>query len=77
MRLRQLLFAFAAWSAFCGSELATDAPVDKPFSWTEAQAAALERAIAPYVAKARETYPEAKKRYLAGLPPKHTFFVTT
>jgi hypothetical protein len=34
-------------------------------------------AIAPYVAKGRRTYPEAKKRYLAGLPPGRTFFVVT
>lgn len=34
-------------------------------------------AIAPYVAKGRKTYPEAKKRYLAGLPPGRTFFVVT
>ena len=31
--------------------------------------AAYDRAIAPYVAKARATYPGAKKRFLAGLPP--------
>jgi hypothetical protein len=41
------------------------------------KAAEADRAIAPYVEKARATYPEAKKRYLAGLPPKHTFFITT
>jgi hypothetical protein len=34
-------------------------------------------AIAPYVAKARQTYPAAKKRYLAGLPRGQTFFVVT
>jgi hypothetical protein len=27
------------------------------------------KAEAPYIAKARATYPAAKKRYLAGLPP--------
>ena len=36
---------------------------------------AYDRAIAPYVAKARATYPAAKKRFLAGLPPKYTFSV--
>jgi len=35
------------------------------------------KAIAPYVAKARATYPTAKKRFLAGLPPKHIFYVWT
>jgi hypothetical protein len=36
---------------------------------------AYRRAVAPYVAKARATYPAAKKRFLAGLPPGHTFAV--
>jgi len=31
----------------------------------------------PYVKKARETLPEAKKRYLSGLPKGEHFFVTT
>ncbi len=33
--------------------------------------------IAPYVGEARRSYPNAKKRYLNGLPPGHTFFVVT
>ena len=36
----------------------------------------MDRAIAPYVAQARASYPEARARYLAGLPPRHSFFVT-
>lgn len=36
---------------------------------------AYRRAAAPYVAKARATYPAAKKRFLAGLPPGHIFAV--
>jgi len=32
-------------------------------------------AIAPYGAKARATYPTAKRRYLAGLPPGYSFAV--
>ena len=38
---------------------------------------AFERAIQPYVAKGRATYPAAKKRFLGGLPPKYIFSVTT
>jgi uncharacterized protein YegJ (DUF2314 family) len=34
-------------------------------------------AIKPYVAQARKTWPEAKGRYLKGLPAKHVFSVTT
>lgn len=59
-----------------GQELSPDAPKDKPNGVNAEQAAAMDRAIAPYVAKARATYPDAKKRYLAGLPPKNIFFVT-
>ena len=36
---------------------------------------ARERAILPYIEKARATYPAAKKRFLAGLPPGHMFAV--
>ena len=33
--------------------------------------------VAPQVEQARSTYGQAKRRYLGGLPPRHTFFVTT
>lgn len=59
------------------SPLAPNAPKDKPVSAEAAQMAALEIAIVPYVKKAKETYPAAKKRYLEGLPPKHIFFLVT
>jgi hypothetical protein len=36
---------------------------------------AMRKAEAPYIAKARATYPNAKKRFLAGLPPGYTFTV--
>lgn len=36
----------------------------------------MEAAVAPYVAQARSTYPAAKARYLAELPPRESFFVT-
>jgi hypothetical protein len=51
-------------------------PPDKPIALsTERDVAAHEKMIAPYVAKARATYPAAKKRFLAGLPPGHRFSV--
>ena len=54
----------------------TNAPPDKP-RWVRGykQYQAMEQAIAPYVARARATYPAAKKRFLAGLPPNHLFTV--
>jgi hypothetical protein len=53
-------------------------PPDKPKHVEGAQQAShIDRAVAPYVAKARATYPAAKKRFLAGLPPKYLFSLTT
>ena len=51
------------------------APVDKPIQTKGEQLAAMDKAIAPYIAKARATYPAAKKRFLAGLPANHIFLV--
>ena len=52
-----------------------NAPVDKPFQATKEQLAEYDKAIAPYVAKARATYAAAKTRFLAGLPPGYSFSV--
>ena len=55
-----------------------DAPKDDPKLATGSEGVRkFEEAIKPYVEKARKTYPDAKKRFLKGLPPKQTFFVTT
>jgi hypothetical protein len=57
--------------------VSTQAPLDKPVSVTsDEQKRRLDAAVAPYVAQARATYPKAKQRYLAGLPPQQSFFVT-
>ncbi len=45
-----------------------NAPVDKPMKMTKEQLAEYDKAIRPYIAKARATYPVAKARFLAGLP---------
>jgi hypothetical protein len=62
-------------------KLSPDAPPDRPVqivSKSPKDALAGWRAmISPYVTKARATYPDAKRRYLAGLQPGETFFVTT
>ena len=59
-------------------ELSPNTPPDRPFRaafWCQWRA--LVQAMEPYVAQARATYPGAKQRFQAGLPPRHTFFVTT
>jgi len=58
--------------------LSPNAPEDRPGSVSGKGALARWRTlVAPYTNKARVTYPEARRRYLAGLPPQQTFFVTT
>jgi hypothetical protein len=51
-------------------------PQDKPVAANAEQVKKFEAAIAPYVKKAREALPEAKKNYLAGLPQNQIFYVT-
>ena len=56
----------------------SNAPKDEPVQVsTSAEQDEMERAIAPYIEQARKSYPDAKKRYLAGLPAKHRFSVVT
>jgi len=59
------------------ARVAPNAPPDRPLGADSAQWARMNQAIAPYVAQARASYPEAKRRYLAGLPAGQHFFVTT
>ena len=68
--------AFAVGQA--GPQLAPNAPSDSPVQAAEKCIwVAMDRAMQPYIARARATWPDARQRYLAGLPPRHTFFVTT
>ncbi|MFD1467740.1 DUF2314 domain-containing protein [Hymenobacter caeli] len=64
--------------------LAPNAPADRPVSVAvaddseaEAALAAFEQHIAPAIKKARATLPQAKKRFLQGLPSGQAFYVTT
>ena len=57
--------------------IAPNAPKDKPVHAENSEEQKIEAAIKPYIEMARKTYPEAKERFLKGLPPKHTFFITT
>ena len=57
--------------------VAPNAPKDKPVGVGDSEVQQLEAAIKPYIEKARTTYPQARARFLKGLPAKHTFFITT
>ena len=59
------------------NDLPPNAPEDRPFSAKEDQWNKLLEAMQPYVEKARQSYPDAKKRFLEGLPPGHIFYTTT
>lgn len=52
------------------------APKDRGVRTEGDAAIAYDKAIAPYVAKARATWPKAKKRFLAGLPEGWSFAVS-
>lgn len=56
--------------------VAPNAPKDKHINAENSEAEKIEEAIKPYIEKARNTYLQAKARFLNGLPPKHTFFIT-
>jgi hypothetical protein len=57
--------------------ISPNAPSDRPVHVSqEEQRQRLEAALKPYIAQARATFPGAKARYLRGLPPGQSFFVT-
>lgn len=61
-----------------GSNASKTASKDDPVqASTSVERENLEREIAPYIAQARKSYPDAKKRYLAGLPRGQRFSVVT
>lgn len=81
MTMKALLLGaclLGATETFAQSPLAPNAPEDRPvhFSNTD-QHRRLVAAAAPHVEAARKSWPEAKGRYLKGLPPRHVFFITT
>jgi hypothetical protein len=58
--------------------LAPNAPKDQPLTAsTSSDAMRIFFAMEPYIAHARASWPEAKRRFLTGLPRQHSFFVTT
>ena len=70
------LFRLASVPSLSPDAAQNKAPQDKPVAANAEQAKKFDAAIAPYVKKAREALPEAKKKYLAGLPQNQIFYVT-
>jgi hypothetical protein len=76
--LLAVLFLTSALALAQQPNLAPNAPKDKPVDAVGSEEVRrMEEAIKPYVEKAKATFPQAKARFIAGLPPKHSFFVTT
>jgi len=51
-------------------------PPDRPVAVTADEIKRFEESLKPYIEKARQTYPDAKRRFLAGLPKGQWFSVT-
>lgn len=76
MRAPRLLILIAGLCAGCGEASAPPADSSaRPAG--EAELKEFLAAMTPYVEQGRKTYPEAKARYLAGLPDDHHFYVVT
>jgi hypothetical protein len=78
------VLAFAALHAVPASaqtstqQLSPNAPEDRPVTATAVcQWQAMLKAIEPYVAQARQSYPEARRRFVGRAQPVRPFFVTT
>jgi hypothetical protein len=58
--------------------IAPNAPRDQPLTAsTGSDAMRMFFAMEPYIAHARASWPDAKRRFVAGLPRQYSFFVTT
>lgn len=56
--------------------VAPNAPHDKVSAFSADGMSRLDSLLQPIIREARSTWPEARRRYLEGLPPRHGFFVT-
>lgn len=78
--LRNLLFVISlafGMLLLTSTTSAQNPSADKPIAASAKEMEELEKAIKPCIEQARKTYPTARKRFLAGLPEKHSFYVTT
>jgi uncharacterized protein YegJ (DUF2314 family) len=82
--MRTIARVLLACAALAGPLAAQDpygvpnAPKDQPLTASSgSDAMRMFFAMEPYVAHARASWPEARRRFLAGLPRRHSFFVTT
>jgi hypothetical protein len=77
MRFAGYTVTLALASTCALAQLAPNAPKDQPVDLAPDQISSNDRAIAPFIAAARSTYPQARARFLHGLPAGEHFFVVT
>jgi hypothetical protein len=70
-----LLILLSTTSAL--AQIAPSAPSDQPKALTQEQIPDNIKAIAPYVAMARKSYPSARQRFLSGLSRGQNLFLVT
>jgi hypothetical protein len=83
--MRTLALHAALVGALLAAPLAAQEPAvapnsrrDQPLTaFTGSEAMRMFFAMEPYIAHARSSWPEAKRRFVAGLPRHYAFFVTT
>ena len=74
--MRRIIILSGIIIAVCTLSVQAEAPRDKILGLRgKGQLVAMQKAIVPYVAKARATYPAARKRFVAGSIPKNFFSV--
>jgi hypothetical protein len=72
-----MLVALSAASTPATAQLSPSAPRDRPVLTAERCIwNAMDLAMQPYIARARASWPAARQRYINGLPPRQSFFVT-
>lgn len=72
----EILFATCASLPISAQELAPNAPKDQPVAATGDWVAQYGQGMTASIAEAQKSWPEARARFLAGLPPRHPLFVT-
>jgi hypothetical protein len=85
MRYALMIIAVIGFATGCDQKKQTPMPVLSPnapqdqavYANGRAEVQQHKAAIAPYVQKARETYPAARQRYMDGLPEGYGFFAVT
>lgn len=70
-----IIFSLSCWIGTSGQQPVKPAQ-DNTIHVSGEQAKKFNEALKPHIKEAKRTYPDAKKRFLNGLPPKDIFYIT-